>query len=150
MIITFIGHGQLPISNELKEQIQNTVKENISTAPVTFFCGGYGTFDFACAHIVKDLQVKYPHIRSVFVTPYRDERRIATFKELHLYDEILYPGLENVPKRFAILVRNEYMVDHADLVIAYVEHEYGGAYKALTYAMRKKKRVINLSGKNIQ
>lgn len=59
-----------------------------------------------------------------------------------LYDRTLYPALENVPRRFAILKRNEYMVDAADIVVAYVKYEWGGAAKALEYARRRKKQIM--------
>ena len=35
-------------------------------------------------------------------------------------------------------------MSNADLVIAYVDRDYGGAYKALCVAKRKKKKIINL------
>ena len=59
-----------------------------------------------------------------------------------LYDYSLYPSLESVPKRYAILKRNEIMVNEADVVVAYVLHDWGGAAKTLGYAMRKRKTVI--------
>ena len=37
------------------------------------------------------------------------------------------------------------MVDQADLIIAYVDHPYGGAYKTLEYAKKKQKNIINLA-----
>ena len=51
---------------------------------------------------------------------------------------------EHIPPRFAILKRNEWMIDNADLVIAYVDHRYGGAYKSLLFAQRRKKKIINI------
>ena len=61
------------------------------------------------------------------------------------YDESLYPPLENVPKRYAISKRNEFMVDNADIVIAYVVFGFGGASKTLRYAEKKRKRTICFS-----
>ena len=57
----------------------------------------------------------------------------------------LYPELERVPPRFAITHRNRYMVEKADLVIAYVSRARGGAYQAYRHALRKGKTVINLA-----
>lgn len=37
------------------------------------------------------------------------------------------------------------MINEADLIIAYVNHTYGGASKALEYAAKRKKRIINLA-----
>ena len=49
----------------------------------------------------------------------------------------------------AILLRNRYMVDRADLVVVYVERTTGGAYQALQYAQKQGKTVINLADSNL-
>ncbi len=69
--------------------------------------------------------------------------------ELHDIDKVfvwasIYPPIENTPPRFAILKRNEWMMTNADVIIAYVTHNYGGAYKSLEVAKRKKKKIINI------
>ena len=58
------------------------------------------------------------------------------------YDGTLYPPLEKVPRRFAISKRNEYMVNEADVVVAYVTYGWGGAATTLAYAKRKKREII--------
>jgi hypothetical protein len=51
-------------------------------------------------------------------------------------------------KRYAIIKRNEYMIDESDFIIFYVTHRFGGgAYRALEYAKRKNKQYINISKK---
>ena len=37
------------------------------------------------------------------------------------------------------------MVDCADLVISYIDHDWGGAYKTYRYAKKKGKVVFNLA-----
>lgn len=59
-----------------------------------------------------------------------------------LYDSTVYPPLEAVPRRFAITHRNRWMVDVADVVVAYVLHDWGGAATTLRYANQKAKRSI--------
>ena len=44
-------------------------------------------------------------------------------------------------------IRNREMVDRADLVICYIEHKEGGAYKTAQYALMMGKTVINLTTK---
>ena len=61
------------------------------------------------------------------------------------YDLILYPELENKPKRYAITYRNRYMVEVADYIIAYVTHDWGGAYATYQHAKKKGKTVFNLA-----
>jgi len=37
------------------------------------------------------------------------------------------------------------MVDRADLIICYIEHEKGGAWQTVDYAIKQGKLVINLA-----
>lgn len=65
------------------------------------------------------------------------------YKEM--FDKIIYPEIENVPKRFAILKRNEYMVNESNFLIAYVRYP-GGALKILEYAEKRRKiKIINIT-----
>ncbi|MBR2044391.1 MAG: hypothetical protein IJ946_08660 [Clostridia bacterium] len=45
----------------------------------------------------------------------------------------------------ALEERNREMVDRADLIICYVNREFGGAYKAMKYAEKRQKPIINLA-----
>ena len=51
----------------------------------------------------------------------------------------------DIPLKYAILQRNRYMIEKADLVFAYVNKAYGGAYQAFTFAQRLGKKIINLA-----
>ena len=53
------------------------------------------------------------------------------------FDDNLYSEIEKVPPKFAIIKRNEWMIDKSDFLIAYVEHNWGGAYRTLECAKRK-------------
>ena len=63
---------------------------------------------------------------------------------LNVYDSIIYPPLENVPYKFAISKRNQWMVQQSDFIIAYVSTHFGGAYKTLLYAHKQNKPYVNL------
>ena len=53
------------------------------------------------------------------------------------YDEIVIPdAIGRAHPKAAIMLRNRWMVDTADLIIAYLEHEQGGAYAAVEYAKK--------------
>ena len=62
---------------------------------------------------------------------------------LRQYDSTVYPPLETVPRRFAISHRNRWMVESADVVVAYVLHDWGGAATTLRCAKQKKKQIIS-------
>ena len=58
------------------------------------------------------------------------------------YDGTTYPPLENVPPRFAIVKRNEWMIRESDVVISGVTHGWGGAAKTLEFAQKKRKVIL--------
>lgn len=107
--------------------------------------GGYGDFDGLCLRTLKYLKNDSPDIELIFITPYLDKNYSKLELAKYYYDDVIFPPIESVPRKFAILKRNEWMVEQADLVIAYVKYSLGGAAKALEYAKRKKKRIINLA-----
>lgn len=137
--VTFCGHSTLPLgaTEAIRRVLTSELEKLILQGADTFLLGGYGEFDTLCALIVKELKTTYPHILSVFVTPYLNRPY-----NLHLYDTSEYPPIENVPLRYAISKRNEYMVIQSDIVVAYVTNHFGGAYKTLKYAQGKKKEIL--------
>lgn len=137
MIVTFCGHRDMPWPDNVQEWLRGRVEELILEGATDFYLGGYGSFDNMAASVVWRLKEKYPGICSVLVIPYLN-RDIDTSG----YDLTTYPPLETVPKRFAIVRRNQWMVQTADVVVAYVRHGWGGAAATLEYARRKKKRII--------
>ncbi len=148
MIITFCGHSNCLFNDDVKERLQNILVCEIIKNPTSkFYLGGYGDFDGLCLRTLKDLKSDFPEIELIFITPYLDiNYSKLEFAKYH-YDDVIFPPLESVPRKFAILKRNEWMVNEADLVIAYVMYSWGGAAKTLEYAKRKNKTIINLAEK---
>ena len=149
MIITFCGHSDFLFSDDVKQQLKNIlVSEIIKNPTCKFYLGGYGDFDSLCLRTLRELKKEFQSIELIFITPYIDKNYSKLEFAKYHYDDVIFPPLECVPRRFAILKRNEWMVDEADLVIAYVMYSWGGAAKTLEYANRKKKQIINLAIKN--
>ncbi len=148
MIIAFCGHSVIFSSDKIKETVKEQIRKNTSfVKTVTCYLGGYGDFDKICAHACKELKKEILSIELVYVTPYislSEQAKIKEMQSLGLCDASVYPPIERVPLKFAISKRNEWMMTNADLIIAYVDHDYGGAYKSLQVAKRKKKRIINI------
>ncbi len=146
MTVTFCGHANFLSTKELEEKMMNTLEEKLGNEPTEFLLGGYGNFDSFAYRCCKEYQRTHPKTKVIFVTPYITEsyqRNHLEYKK-NFYDQIIYPEIEKAPPRFAISYRNKWMVEQADLVIAFVEHSYGGAYQTYQYAQRKKKEIINL------
>lgn len=138
MTVTFCGHSKVADSGKIKEWLYTTVEDLIKQGAVTFYLGGYGAFDELAASVVRELKKTHPHIESVLVLPYLDRAFNTT-----LYDTTVYPPLENTPKRFCIVKRNRYMVENADVIVSYITHDFGGAYKTYEHAIKKGKQIIN-------
>ena len=94
----------------------------------------------------KKYKATHPDVSLLLILPYIPTRyRQEDLEEKKAqYDELIYPELENVPLRFAIDRRNKWIVDRADCIICWIDHDWGGAYQACRYARRKGKCVIDL------
>ena len=147
MIITFCGHAQISDLGTYEEKILEILQEIVGDQPADMYLGGYGDFDNFAYKCCKRYKETHPNISLVFVTPYLsvDYQRNRLQYEQKRYDSILYPEIEDKPKRYAITYRNKYMVEKSDYVIAYVSHDWGGAYTTYKYAKRKGKKILNLA-----
>ena len=146
MIITFCGHSNCLFNDDIKKQLKTILGNEIIKNPsCKFYLGGYGDFDGLCLRALRELKHDFPTIEILFITPYLDKNYSKLELAKYYYDDVIFPPIESVPRKFAILKRNEWMVEQADLVIAYVKYSWGGAAKALEYAKRKKKRIINIA-----
>ena len=142
MIITFLGHSRIHHTDELMKNVENAIKNNIGEKEkVIFYCGGMGDFDNICAKACLKIKEKRTNCELLLVKAYINSKN---FNDL-IYDEIIYPPLENVPLKFAIVERNKWMIKNADLVISYINHSHGGAHNCLLYAQKLNKRIINIA-----
>ncbi len=140
MLITFCGHSDIFGKYEVLEQwLTSTIEDLIvNNNAEIFYLGGYGGFDVLATRVLNKLKKTYPKIEIALVLAYLNQEHNSEF-----YDYIIYPDIETIPKKFAILKRNEFMVNEADLLIAYVDHSWGGATITFEYAKKKNKKIIN-------
>lgn len=134
--VSFCGHSEIIQPEGVRCWLMHTVESLIAKGADTFYLGGRGAFDSLAAHVLWEQKKTYSHIQIILVLAYLN-RNMDTLG----YDATLYPELESVPPRYAISRRNEYMVEMADVVVAYVIHDWGGAAKTLEYARRKGKMI---------
>lgn len=145
---TFAGHREV-YQTKIDERIETAVDNLLQTdSEFTFYTGGMGYFDKKCASAVRAAKRKYPgkKIRLALVLPYMSNR-LNTDKEYYqyYYDEIIIPTvLAGVHYKAAITMRNRWLVDRVDCVIAYVYRDFGGALETVKYAKKQGKPVINL------
>lgn len=137
MKVTFCGHSEVLQPDELYNWLHCVVRKLIAEGADTFYLGGYGAFDQMAASVIRKEKSGYTNLKMVLVLPYLNANMDGSE-----YDDTIYPPLESIPLRFAISKRNQWMVEQADVVVAYVIHSWGGAAKTLEYAKRRKKRIF--------
>lgn len=147
MIISFFGHSSFTKSYSDEEKILNLLEEKVGDNPADIYLGGYGDFDEFAYQCAKKYKSRHPNVSLIFITPYITEKyqlqKLSVLKQK--YDDIIYPGLEGTPLKFAISRRNMWMVDQSDYIVCGIYHSWGGAYKAYCYAKRKKRYVYNIT-----
>ena len=142
----FIGHREA--DERLLPGLELIIDRLITEAKVRYFyVGGYGGFDRIAATAVKRAKQKYPDITLMLVLPYHPaERAIPTPDG---FDGTYHPeGLENTPRRYAIVRTNQIMVDNSDWLVCYVQHGASNSRNLLEYAQRREEKgliqVINI------
>ena len=136
MTVTFCGHSKLNRPDSFSKWLDVILPSLIEGGAATFYLDGYGDFDSLAAAAVRRQKIAYPNIEAVLVLAYLDREIDAS-----RYDGTTYPPLEKVPRRYAIVRRNEWMVRES-VVISGVLHSWGGAARTLEFAQRKNKVVL--------
>jgi len=140
----FIGHREA--EERLLPRLELAIERLIVEENVRYFyVGGYGGFDRVAAAAVKHAKQKYPDITLMLVLPYHPaDRPIDTPNG---FDGTYYPeGLENTPRRYAIVRTNRIMVDTCDWLVCYVRHGASNSRNLLEYAQRRaQKKFIQIT-----
>ena len=147
--VAFFGHRHLPNAFLIEEKLISKLKSLIMNKEyVEFLVGRDGEFDQLCSSTIRKAINSYAsgNAAHILVLPYeradyRDNR--DSFEAYYDEVQICYESSQTHPKA-AIFERNKQMIDRSDLVICAVDHNSGGAYKAVEYAKQRGKRIINL------
>jgi len=142
-VCTFFGHRDC--SFEIKDRLTKTVENLILNQSVdTFYLGNQGKFDKMALEVLEELNKKYPYISYHISLAYIHSKK-QNYDTLDYTKTFCPDGLENVPPKFSILWRNNWMLCKSDYVVAYVKHSWVGAAQFVEKAIRQKKYVINLA-----
>ncbi|MBE6694567.1 MAG: hypothetical protein E7589_07370 [Ruminococcaceae bacterium] len=142
MVITFSGHSDFINAGEYEQRMFDILDSIISDEHVDMYLGGYGNFDDFAYECCQKYKKIHSNISLIYVSPYLDNKKGLSIEK---YDAMIYPEIEGKPRRFAIIYRNRYMVEKSDYVIAFVKHEWGGAYDTYRYAEKKGKVIFNIA-----
>lgn len=131
----FVGHRDAP--DDLYPRLKEIIRQHILQYHVSeFLVGQYGSFDRMATKAVVDLKRTHHQVTLTVLLPYHPgERRVEIPSGV---DGTFYPpGMETVPRRYAIVRANRYAVDHADYLIAYACHHGSNAFELVEYAKRR-------------
>lgn len=138
---TFFGHRDCPESirgNLTKEMERLICDQQVDT----FYVGAQGRFDRMAYNALKVLRSKYSYIKVYRVLAYMPRNDTVSKDNAGGKDSILPEGIERVHPRYAIVWRNNWLIDRSEYVIAYITHPTGGAYRAVERAKKKDRKVI--------
>ena len=143
--VSLFGHRELDDLRRVDERLIPILKELMRTKKyVAFLIGRNGEFDEYAASVIKQVQKEFGSYNNeiTLVLPY-SVADIEYYEKY--YDSIMIPEcVSGVHPKSAITLKNRWMIEQSDLVIVYVERNKGGAYNALKYAEKHRKKIINL------
>lgn len=148
--VSFFGHRVINNPLQIEQRLEALLRELlIGKEYVEFLVGRDGDFDQLVSSVVLRCKRRIRDDNSVlvWVMPYETaEYRNNETAYQNYYDEIEICGASATGHfKGAYLTRNRQMIDRSDLVVFCVEHETGGAYQTLRYAITQGKRIVNLA-----
>ena len=130
--------GNRYASESIREKLAEIIEPHIAKCGVkTFIVGRYGNFDQLAKGVLRQAKLHYPEIELLLLAPYALIQQIETPEG---FNGTLFPeGLETVPKPFAIVQANKFMVERSDYLISYCRNTAGNTQKIVDYAKRREK-----------
>ena len=142
-ICTFFGHSIITedIYSILLSEIEKLViNENVDM----FYIGNQGAFDSLSKKAVCELMKKYTNINYNIVLAYRpsnsENNSVSDFSHTILPEKVALSS-----PRYSIVIRNRWMAERADFIISYIIRDFGGAAKAIEFAEKNNKQIINIA-----
>ena len=143
--VALFGHRDFCATREIEDKLYNILRDLMVTRSyVDFYIGRNGEFDLFAAALIKRIKKELDdsNCSMTLILPYK-VKDIEYYEKY--YDDIIIPDrVTNAYPKFAITMRNEWMVDECDLVVGCIQHNSGGAYKAVKYAKKSGREVINI------
>lgn len=150
--VCFTGHRpeKLNISKkEVKDRLRKAIRQSINDGFTTFISGMARGVDMWAAEIVIEERKDNNNIKLVCASPYEGFERSWSFRERHRYNTILKKAnyVKYVCECYSkqcFQMRNVWMVDHSNRVIAAYSGESGGTRNTIRYALNKNVAIYNI------
>ena len=148
--VSFFGHRYIEgdiweLDEKLREIVRLMINRNYYTE---FLVSTGGDFDRIASSAIKHEQKLFIDVQNahVLVLPYI----MTDYVERNMGLNSFYNHIEiceascNAHPKAAYGIRNRSVIDRSDLAFFYVNHNYGGAYQAMKYALKTGKKIYNL------
>lgn len=147
--VSFFGHREIDYFYKYEDDLYELVCSIINKHPyVEFLVGRDGDFDQLASSVVQKAKRNFGKERCslVWIMPYEKAEYTKNAGDFdNYYDSVeICQASADVHPKAAIQLRNKYMVDRSDEVVFYVEHERGGAYTTMKYAVKCNKKIVNI------
>lgn len=142
------GHYDIDITDALIARTRIEIDKAVADGVRVFLFGGISDFDDLCYDLVTEKRNAEPQLNIKRVFCFALDKQLR--KPPHWFVRKEYEALECPTKDFdywytAIYYRNLAMIDRSDLILFCVEErENSGAFKTYQYAVKKRKRFVNL------
>ena len=142
----FTGHRELEADfdvKKLEENIELLIKKGVEI----FYNGGALGFDLIAAEIVLKLKNKYD-IKLIMCVPFYGQEKYFSSAQKEVYNKILKASdeviiLSDTYYKGCFLRRNDYMIENADYLIAYLKKAVGGtAYTVNKFRAKKGDNIL--------
>ena len=143
--VAFIGHRYIEHFQEVEVRLVDVLNMLADQHPyLDFYIGNYGEYDILATSAVRRLieRCGKENYTLNLVLPYAKANMDFLAKQ---YDNIILPPtLYGVHPKAAITVRNRWMVENSNLLVAHVIREKGGAATCLHIAEKLEKPVVRI------
>lgn len=150
----FTGHRPEKLhreEEEINEELEKMIKAAIGDGYTTFISGMARGVDIWAAEIVLMIKDYNPEIKLICAVPYEGFEKSWSKEWQDAYHEVLDRAdlVEYICPHYSrgcFQIRNKWMVDHSDVVIAVYNGEKGGTKNTIDYAKKAGVEVRVLEG----
>lgn len=151
-ICCFTGHRPEKLNEteqQVKELLEKAIKDSVKEGFLTFITGMARGVDIWAAEIVLKLKEQNQNIRLICAMPYKGFEKKWKLYDIDIYNKIIEGSDEKVfvcqhYSSGCYQMRNCYMVDRSNKVIAVFNGKKGGTKNTIYYANRQGVDVINV------
>ncbi len=147
--VAFFGHRVVENIIEVEKSLEEYVEKiMLEKNYVEFLVGRNGEFDKLVASVInkKRKQLRDDNNSLTLVLPFLTAEYLNNKENFEkYYGEIeVFESEKTIHFKAIIRKRNEYMIKKSNLVVCYVNKNFGGAYEAIKYAQKCGKEIYKV------